>query len=197
MTTHLTVGSSVEVMGEVKSIPSKPVVEVHATDIQLVGSCSTQDYPLQKKYHSLEFLRDHLHLRARTNTFGAVARVRNALTQGMHSFFQRNDFIQVHTPVLSTNDAEGGGALFRVEPKEFFDAPAFLTCSGQLHAEMLACGLSNVYTFGPTFRAENSHTTRHLAEFWMVEPEMAFATLDDCLTLAQNAVQAKDQHLFG
>lgn len=195
---ELSVGSSVEVKGRLVRVRHKDgseKVEVQAEDIQLIGKCDTEDYPLQKKYHSLEFLRENLHLRARTNTFGAVARVRNALTQSIHSFFQDRDFIQMHTPILTTNDAEGAGELFHLS-NPFFNEPTHLTVSGQLHAEMYACGLSNVYTFGPTFRAEKSHTSRHLAEFWMVEPEMAFAGLDECTELAESAVKHTINHVL-
>ncbi|POM60692.1 Asparagine-tRNA ligase [Phytophthora palmivora] len=197
----ITVGSSVFVEGELREVPGgkHKRLELHPSALEVLGKCDTQRYPLQKKYHSLEFLRENLHLRARTNTFGAVTRVRNALGQGLHSYFQENDFLHLHSPILTSNDCEGAGELFRIakiggKDDEFFGTPTYLTVSGQLHAEMYACALSKVYTFGPTFRAENSNTTRHLAEFWMVEPEMAFAGLDECIASAQGAIQRSVAH---
>ncbi|KAF1795779.1 Aminoacyl-tRNA synthetase, class II (D/K/N)-like [Phytophthora cactorum] len=197
----ITVGSSVFAEGELREVPGgkQRRLELHPSKLEVLGKCDTQTYPLQKKYHSLEFLRENLHLRARTNTFGAVTRVRNALGQGLHSYFQENDFLHLHSPILTSNDCEGAGEMFRIakidaKEEEFFDTPTYLTVSGQLHAEMYACALSKVYTFGPTFRAENSNTTRHLAEFWMVEPEMAFAGLEECVASAQGAVQRSVAH---
>ncbi|KAF1318671.1 Asparagine-trna ligase, partial [Globisporangium splendens] len=191
----ITVGSSLFVEGVLRQVPGgkQKRMELHPDTLNILGKCDAQVYPLQKKYHSLEFLRENLHLRARTNTFGAVTRVRNALSQGLHSYFQENDFLQLHSPILTSNDCEGAGEQFRIAKpdgkNEFFGTSTYLTVSGQLHAEMYACALSKVYTFGPTFRAENSNTTRHLAEFWMVEPEMAFAGLEECIESAQGAVQ--------
>ncbi|OQR89461.1 asparaginyl-tRNA synthetase [Achlya hypogyna] len=197
----VTVGSSIRATGTVTAAPKSGVVEIHASDVHVFGTSDASTYPLSKKYHSLEFVREHLHLRPRTNTFGALTRVRNALSQGLHTYFQSQDFVQVHTPILTSIDCEGAGEQFRVEresadPKAepFFGLPAYLTVSGQLHAEMYASALTNVYTFGPTFRAENSNTTRHLAEFWMVEPEMAFAGLPECMATAQGAVQNALRH---
>ncbi|OWZ23857.1 Asparagine-tRNA ligase [Phytophthora megakarya] len=196
----ITVGSSVFAEGELREVPGKQKrLELQPSTLEVLGKCDTQKYPLQKKYHSLEFLRGNLHLRARTNTFGAVTRVRNALGQGLHLYFQENDFLHLHSPILTSNDCEGAGEMFRIakidgKDDEFFGTPTYLTVSGQLHAEMYACALSKVYTFGPTFRAENSNTTRHLAEFWMVEPEMAFAGLDECVSSAQGAVQRSVAH---
>ncbi|OQR81472.1 asparaginyl-tRNA synthetase [Thraustotheca clavata] len=200
----VSVGSSVQANGRVAQAPKSGQVEIHADHVKLYGECDATTYPLSKKYHTLEFVREHLHLRPRTNTFGALTRVRNALSQGLHSYFQSNEFVQVHTPILTSNDCEGAGEQFRVEREStdgkksdpFFGLPAYLTVSGQLHAEMYACAMSKVYTFGPTFRAENSNTTRHLAEFWMVEPEMAFAGLPECMASAQGAVQHAIQHAF-
>ncbi|RLN95352.1 hypothetical protein BBJ28_00010652 [Nothophytophthora sp. Chile5] len=168
----ITVGSSVFAEGELREVPGgkQKRLELHPSTLEVLGKCDTQKYPLQKKYQSLEFLRENLHLRARTNTFGAVTRVRNALR-----------YMQC---VLAA----------RLTTTEFFGAPTYLTVSGQLHGEMYACALSKVYTFGPTFRAENSNTTRHLAEFWMVEPEMAFAGLEECISSAQGAVQRSVSH---
>ncbi|GLE07527.1 hypothetical protein PINS_up017957 [Pythium insidiosum] len=199
---EVTVGSSIFVEGILREVPGAKQrrLELHPDMLQVLGECDVQEYPLQKKYHSLEFLRENLHLRARTNTIGAVTRVRNALSQGLHNYFQTNDFVQLHSPILTSNDCEGAGEQFKVSKTDgnddFFGTNAFLTVSGQLHAEMYACAMSKVYTFGPTFRAENSNTTRHLAEFWMVEPEMAFAGLEECISSAQGAVQQSVQHLL-
>ena len=169
-------------------------IELKAAEITLYGDCPA-DYPLQKKRHSFEFLRTIAHLRARTNTLGAVMRVRNACATAIHSFFQEKGFIWVHTPIITANDCEGAGELFTVTSldlkkpanfaEDFFGKRAYLTVSGQLQAEVMAMALSNVYTFGPTFRAENSNTSRHLAEFWMVEPEMAFCDLEGDQDLAE------------
>ncbi len=169
-------------------------IELKAAEITLYGDCPA-DYPLQKKRHSFEFLRTIAHLRARTNTLGAVMRVRNACATAIHTFFQEKGFIWVHTPIITANDCEGAGELFTVTSldlkkpanfaEDFFGKRAYLTVSGQLQAEVMAMALSNVYTFGPTFRAENSNTSRHLAEFWMVEPEMAFCDLEGDQDLAE------------
>src|SRR5262249_49366045 len=155
-----------------------------ALEIQILGNADAS-YPLQKKGHSIEFLRSIAHLRPRSTLFGAVFRARSRLAFAVHEFFQRRQFVYVHTPIISSLDCEGAGEMFHVTAKgrqeeagekeaDFFGKPTYLTVSGQLEAEALACGLSNVYTFGPTFRAENSNTARHAAEFWMIEPEMAF-----------------------
>ncbi len=199
----ITTGSSVIVTGTiVASQGSNQAVEMAASALTLVGSCPPETYPLQKKRHSLEYLRDIAHLRARTNTFGAVTRVRNVLSWAIHQYFQERGFIWVHTPIISTSDAEGAGQMFQVTtldlenvPKteaglvdwneDFFSRQAFLTVSGQLEGETYATALKNIYTFGPTFRAENSNTKRHLSEFWMVEPEMAFCTLEGNMAIAE------------
>ncbi len=198
----LGVGSSVTVEGEVKASPAKgQPTEVHAQQIVVHGWADAESYPLQKKGHSFEFLRTIAHLRPRTNTFGAVARVRNSVCRSIHDFFQEQGFLYVHPPIITASDCEGAGEMFKVTtlnlaevPKkdgqvdftlDFFDRPSFLTVSGQLEAEIFACALGKVYTFGPTFRAENSNTPRHLAEFWMVEPEMAFYELTDNMDLAE------------
>ena len=198
----LSAGSSVSVTGVVKESPGKgQATEVRATRITLHGTADAETYPLQKKRHSFEFLRTIAHLRPRTNTFGAVARVRNCVSNSIHQFFQEEGFLYVHTPIITASDCEGAGEMFQVTtlnlaapPKtaggvdftqDFFDRPSYLTVSGQLEAEIFACALSKVYTFGPTFRAENSNTSRHLAEFWMVEPEMAFFDLGDNMALAE------------
>jgi asparaginyl-tRNA synthetase len=199
---HLHTGASVVIEGEVKASPAKgQATEVHASKVELVGDAPAENYPLQKKGHTFEFLRTIAHLRPRTNTFGAVARLRNQVSKSIHDFFQELGFLYIHTPIITASDCEGAGALFRVttiDPeappkaegkvdysKDFFSKPTYLTVSGQLQVESFACSLGNVYTFGPTFRAENSNTPRHLAEFWMVEPEMAFYDLADNMTLAE------------
>ena len=198
----LSAGCSVTVDGTVKQSGGKgQVTEVQARAITVHGWADPQSYPLQKKRHSLEKLREWAHLRPRTNTFGAVARVRNEISRAIHEFFQREGFLYIHTPIITASDCEGAGELFRVTtlnledtPKidgkvdydrDFFYRPSYLTVSGQLEAEIYATALRNVYTFGPTFRAENSNTSRHLAEFWMIEPEMAFYELPQNMELAQ------------
>ncbi len=199
---HLHTGASVSIDGEVKASPAKgQATEVLASSVELLGDADPETYQLQKKGHTFEFLRGIAHLRPRTNTFGAIARLRNQISKSIHDFFQERGFLYVHTPIITASDCEGAGELFRVttlDPdappkvegkvdytKDFFGKPAFLTVSGQLQAETFACGLGKVYTFGPTFRAENSNTPRHLAEFWMVEPEMAFFDLTDNMDLAE------------
>ncbi|MDR1956610.1 MAG: asparagine--tRNA ligase [Treponema sp.] len=198
----LSTGSSVAIHGRLVPSPaSGQDVEVAAFALELIGDAPAETYPLQKKRHSLEFLRELAHLRARTATFGAVARVRSRLSFGVHQFFQERGFHYVHTPIITGNDAEGAGSLFQVttldlkalaqsgkDPdyrEDFFGKPSYLTVSGQLEAETYATALSRVYTFGPTFRAEHSNTTRHLAEFWMIEPEVAFADLACTMDLAE------------
>ncbi len=187
-------GAALKIEGKLVESPGKgQSVEIHAEKIEIIG-LSDESYPLQKKRHSFEFLRTIAHLRPRTNTLGAIARIRNALFFASHRFFQERGFISVQTPIITTSDCEGAGEMFQVttlkpgqDPKEdFFSKPAFLTVSGQLNAEAYALSHTDVYTFGPTFRAENSNTSRHLAEFWMLEPEMAFADLKDAYTLAQD-----------
>ena len=207
---HLTPGCSVVARGRVVASPAKGQrVEVRASELIVTGVSEAETYPIQPKRHSFEFLRTCAHLRARTNTFGAVARVRNAVSMGIHEFFQSRGFLYVHTPVITASDCEGAGDLFRVTtldigspPRDedgqvdfaadFFARPTYLTVSGQLEAETFACALGNVYTFGPAFRAENSNTPRHLAEFWMVEPEMAFCNLAGNADLAEEFLK----HLF-
>lgn len=184
----LTTGASISVTGHLVNSPGKnQALELKADTVQLFGACDATKYPLQKKRHSFEFLRTIAHLRPRTNTQGAVLRVRSALAFATHLFFQQKGFYYLHTPIITGSDAEGGGEMFRITTlekslddtaKDFFGKKAYLTVSGQLEGEIAACALSDVYTFGPTFRAENSNTSRHLAEFWMIEPEMAFADLD-------------------
>ncbi len=191
----ISTGTAIAVSGNLVLSPGKGQnIELKAAEITLYGDCPP-DYPLQKKRHSFEFLRTIAHLRARTNTLGAVMRVRNACATAIHTFFQEKGFIWVHTPIITANDCEGAGELFTVTSldlkkpanfaEDFFGKRAYLTVSGQLQAEVMAMALSNVYTFRPTFRAENSNTSRHLAEFWMVEPEMAFCDLEGDQDLAE------------
>ena len=195
-TAKLTTGASISVSGTLVESPGKnQALEIKADSIEVIGTCSAETFPLQKKRHSFEFLRTIAHLRPRTNTQGAVLRVRSALAFATHLFFNQKGFYYVQTPIITGSDCEGGGEMFRVttlEPgkpddfsKDFFGKPAYLTVSGQLEGEILALALSDIYTFGPTFRAENSNTTRHLAEFWMIEPEMAFADLKDNMECAE------------
>ena len=199
---RLTAGCSVTVEGELRaSMGQGQATELHAQQILVHGWADPESFPLQKKRHSFEKLREWAHLRPRTNTFGAVARVRNQVSMSIHAFFQEEGFLYVHTPIITASDCEGAGQLFRVTtldldalPRQdgrvdfscdFFDRPSYLTVSGQLEAEIFATALGKVYTFGPTFRAENSNTSRHLAEFWMIEPEMAFFDLFDNMDLAE------------
>jgi asparaginyl-tRNA synthetase len=200
---QLNTGTSVEVTGELVPSPGKGQrVELKGNILKVYGECDPEEYPLQKKRHSFEFLRGIGHLRARTNTIGAVMRVRNAAATAIHNFFQERGFLWVHSPIITASDCEGAGELFTVSnldlndpPRtkehkidfsgDFFGRRAYLTVSGQLEAEVMAMAFSNVYTFGPTFRAENSNTSRHLAEFWMVEPEMAFCDLEGDQNLAE------------
>lgn len=202
----LNVGSAIVVTGELVATPeAKQPFEIQATEILIEGT-STSDYPLQKKRHSLEYLRTIAHLRPRTNTFQAVFRVRSLIAYAIHEFFQQRDFVYVHTPLITGSDAEGAGEMFQVTtldlnnvPKtkdgdvdfseDFFNKPTNLTVSGQLNGETYAMAFRNIYTFGPTFRAENSNTTRHAAEFWMIEPEIAFADLKDNMILAENMIK--------
>ena len=205
----LTTGCSVSVVGTLVDSPGKgQKYEIHAKSIEIVGESDPDTYPLQKKRHTVEFLRDIAHLRPRTNTFGAMARVRNALAYAIHGFFQEKGFLFLQAPMITTSDAEGAGAMFRVTTldlekvpmkdgsvdveEDFFGKPTFLTVSGQLEAESFALALSDVYTFGPTFRAEHSNTSRHLAEFWMVEPEVAFCDLDGLADLSEEFLK----HVF-
>ncbi len=190
---QLTTGCSVSIRGELKESPAKGQdVEIHAAEVVVVGQADPETYPLQKKRHSLEFLRELCHLRPRTNALGAVARVRSRLSYGVHQFFHEKGFLQVHTPIITTSDCEGAGEMFQVgsssengKEQHFFGRSAGLTVSGQLQAEVYALSLGDVYTFGPTFRAENSNTSRHLAEFWMVEPEMPFCDLKGNMQIAE------------
>ncbi|QSJ15815.1 asparagine--tRNA ligase [Nostoc sp. UHCC 0702] len=199
----LNTGAAVEVTGVlVASLGKGQRIELKAQGLKVYGEADPETYPLQKKRHSFEFLRSIGHLRSRTNSFGAVFRVRNACSTAIHQFFQERGFLWVHTPIITASDCEGAGELFSVTSldlkniprtenqaidytQDFFGKPTYLTVSGQLEAEVMAMAFSNVYTFGPTFRAENSNTSRHLAEFWMVEPEMAFCDLEGDMDLAE------------
>jgi len=198
----LTAGCSVVVRGELRESPAKgQATELHAHVVEVVGWCDGETYPLQKKRHSFEKLREWAHLRPRTNTLGAVMRVRHRISQSIHRFFDDEGFYYLHSPIITASDCEGAGEMFRVTSlnldrlaqgnrpmdakKDFFGKPTHLTVSGQLEAETYASAMSRVYTFGPTFRAENSNTSRHLAEFWMVEPEAAFFDLADNMRLAE------------
>ena len=197
---QINTGSCIEVLG--KLVPSKgsgQKTEVIASKIKLLGLADPESYPLQPKKHSLDFLRENCHLRFRTNTFSSVFRIRHSLMFAIHSFFNKKNFFCLHTPIITSVDAEGAGEMFQVTTlknfsgnkkndfsSDFFSKKTHLTVSGQLEAELGALGLGNVYTFGPTFRAENSNTSRHLAEFWMVEPEVAFADLKEIMNLAED-----------
>ena len=200
------IGAALIVSGKLVATPNaKQPFEIQANDIQVEG-VSSPDYPLQKKRHTLEYLRTITHLRPRTNMFQAVFRVRSLIAYAIHQFFQERDFVYVHTPIITGSDAEGAGEMFQVttiDPqnppmtengnidytKDFFGKPTNLTVSGQLNGETFAMAFRNIYTFGPTFRAENSNTTRHAAEFWMIEPEFVFADLEDAMDLAENMLK--------
>ena len=195
----LNIGASIIVNGVVKVTEgAKQPFEIVANTVEVSG-ISSPDYPLQNKRHSMEFLRDIAHLRPRTNTFLAVFRVRSVIAQAIHEFFAKNEFVYVHTPIITSSDCEGAGEMFRVttledtkgtpETEDFFGKKTSLTVSGQLSAEAMAMAFSNVYTFGPTFRAEDSHTARHAAEFWMIEPEMAFCDLEGDMELAEQMIK--------
>ncbi|CZF79303.1 Asparagine--tRNA ligase [Grimontia celer] len=205
---RLTTGCSVEVTGKVVESPGQgQAYELQATNVKVVGWVEDADtYPMAKTRHSIEYLREVAHLRPRTNVIGAVARVRNCLAQAIHRFYHEQGYFWVSAPLITASDAEGAGEMFRVSTldmenlprtdkgdvdynEDFFGKETFLTVSGQLNAEAYACAISKVYTFGPTFRAENSNTSRHLAEFWMVEPEVAFAELDDVAKLAEDMLK--------
>ncbi len=211
---ELTTGCSVAIHGTLAASPGhKQPWELKATELRILGTADAETYPLQKKRHSFEFLRTIAHLRPRTNTQGAVLRVRNAVAFATHLFFQERGFLYVQTPIITASDCEGGGEQFlcttldlnklpRTQEgevdfsKDFFGKPAYLTVSGQLNGEALACAMSDIYTFGPTFRAEHSTTPRHLAEFWMIEPEMAFADLEDDAECAESYIRFVVQYVL-
>lgn len=211
---EVTTGACIRVTGELVPSPAAgQAVELRAREIHVFGAADSREYPLQKKGHTLEFLREIAHLRPRSNTLGAVFRVRNALSFAIHEFFQQRGFLYVHTPIVTASDCEGAGAMFGVTTldlanvprtregavdfsRDFFGKPAYLTVSGQLEGEIFALSFANVYTFGPTFRAENSNTPRHLAEFWMVEPEMAFCDLEGDMELAEEFLKFIIQYVL-
>ena len=195
-----TTGAAIAVNGKVvASQGSGQAIEINCTTLEILGEANPEDYPLQPKKHSLEFLREIAHLRYRTNTFSAVGRIRHAMTFAIHKFFNDKGFYNIHTPLITGTDGEGAGEMFRVVTTEgeeiklgddeFFGDPTYLTVSGQLEGETFACALSNIYTFGPTFRAENSHTSRHASEFWMIEPEIAFCDLNQDMDLAEEMLK--------
>ena len=204
---RITTGAAIEVKGKVVESQGKgQSIEVQASEVTILGDCNPDEYPIQPKKHSLEFLREQAHLRVRTNAFGAIMRVRSTLAYAVHKYFQDNGFFYVNTPIITGSDAEGAGEMFRVttlDPKnppltetgevdykkDFFGRETNLTVSGQLEGETFAMSLGKIYTFGPTFRAENSNTSRHLAEFWMIEPEMAFYDLIDNMNLAEDFIK--------
>ena len=204
---RITTGAAISVKGKLIASQGKgQSVELIAEKIEILGDSDPEKFPLQPKKHSLEFLREIAHLRFRTNTFGAIFRVRNSLAFAVHKFFREKDFVYIHTPIITSSDAEGAGEMFHVTnfdiskpprdengqvnyKEDFFGKAANLTVSGQLEGELAAMALSDIYTFGPTFRAENSNTARHLAEFWMIEPEMAFYDLNDNMDLAEEMLK--------
>ncbi len=183
-------GTAIKVEGElVESQGRGQTVEVQVSSLAILGGSDPEKYPIQPKKHSLEFLREKAHLRIRTNTFAAIMRVRSALAFAVHRYFNESGFFYMNTPIITGSDAEGAGEMFKLENEDFFGKATHLTVSGQLEAETYAMGLGKVYTFGPTFRAENSNTSRHLAEFWMIEPEMAFYDLEDTMQLAEDFIK--------
>ena len=204
---RITTGAAIEVKGQVVESQGKGQnIELQASEVIILGDCNPDEYPIQPKKHSLEFLREQAHLRVRTNAFGAIMRVRSTLAYAVHKYFQDNGFFYVNTPIITGSDAEGAGEMFRVttlDPKnppltetgevdykkDFFGRETNLTVSGQLEGETFAMSLGKIYTFGPTFRAENSNTSRHLAEFWMIEPEIAFYDLIDNMNLAEDFIK--------
>src|SRR5205823_3529914 len=204
---RFTTGAAAVVAGNLVPSPAPGQKwELRATRLELLGEADAS-YPLQKKGHTMEFLRTIAHLRPRSNLFGADFRTRSRLAFAVHEFFQSRDFVYVHTPIITASDCEGAGEMFRVtalkgnideKPQtDFFGKPTYLTVSGQLEGETFACALSNIYTFGPTFRAENSNTARHAAEFWMIEPEMAFCDLQGDMDLGEEFVKAMARHAVG
>lgn len=204
---QITTGAAMRISGEVVASQGRgQTIELQVSSFEVVGLADAETYPLQPKKHSLEFLREIAHLRFRTNTFGAISRIQHAVAFAIHDFFNTRGFVYIHSPIITGSDAEGAGEMFQVTTldldtpprnedqkidykKDFFGKPTYLTVSGQLEAELGALALGDVYTFGPTFRAENSHTSRHLAEFWMIEPEIAFADIHDDMDLAEDMLK--------
>ena len=213
MLKDITTGACLSVNGELtESVGSGQKAEIQAREIEVLGTCDNT-YPLQKKGHTLEFLREIAHLRPRTNTFGAVFRIRHNMAIAIHTFFHQKGFVYFHTPIITASDCEGAGQMFQVTTKnlydlkkdeagsiiyddDFFGKQASLTVSGQLEGELAATALGAIYTFGPTFRAENSNTTRHASEFWMIEPEIAFADLDDDMNLIEDMIKYCIQYVL-
>ena len=211
---RITTGASLKISGKVvESLGKGQRIEIKAENIEILGDSDAEKFPLQPKKHSLEFLREIAHLRFRTNTFGSIFRVRHSLAFAIHEFFNKKDFVYLHTPIITASDAEGAGEMFHVTnfdisnpeknedgtinyKEDFFGKPTNLTVSGQLEGELGAMALGDIYTFGPTFRAENSNTARHLAEFWMIEPEMAFADLEDNMNLAESFIKYVIQYVL-
>src|SRR6187455_795137 len=215
---RITTSSSLKVTGNVvASLGKGQKMDLNATSIEILGDCDAEKYPLQPKKHSLEFLREIAHLRFRTNTFGSVFRIRHALAFAVHKFYNDKGFVYMHTPIVTGSDAEGAGEMFRVTTlpfdegknktprnedgsinfkEDFFGRATNLTVSGQLEGELAATAFGEIYTFGPTFRAENSNTPRHLAEFWMIEPEMAFYDLEDNMNLAEEFIRYIIKHVI-
>ena len=209
---RITTGACIAVRGNlVESLGSGQAVEIQASSIEIYGEADPNTYPLQKKGHTLEFLRTIAHLRPRTNTFGAVLRIRHAMAFAIHKYFNDKGFVYLHTPIITASDCEGAGDMFQVTTldmdnpprlengqidysQDFFGRHTSLTVSGQLEGELGAMALGEIYTFGPTFRAENSNTPRHLAEFWMIEPEMAFYDINDNMTLAEDFIKSLVQY---
>ncbi len=201
----LTTGTSIKTSGKVVVSPGKEQnIELHADTIHIYGGADPDEYPLQKKRHSFEFLREIAHLRPRTNTIGAVTRVRNKMSYAIHKFFQERNFLYINTPIITASDCEGAGEMFQVTTlpldnmpadkkpdytNDFFGKKAFLTVSGQLEGEIYASALGDIYTFGPTFRAEHSNTKRHLSEFWMIEPEIAFCDINGNMDIAEEFIK--------
>ncbi|ATA67831.1 asparagine--tRNA ligase [Capnocytophaga cynodegmi] len=212
---RITTGAAIEVKGSVVESQGKgQSIEIQATEIHILGDSNPEEYPIQPKKHSFEFLRENAHLRVRTNVFGAIMRVRSVLAFAIHDYFQKNGFFYVNTPIITGSDAEGAGEMFRVTTldaknpplteegkvdfkKDFFGRETNLTVSGQLEGETFAMALGKIYTFGPTFRAENSNTSRHLAEFWMIEPEVAFLDLDGNMDLAEDFIKYVLKYTLG
>lgn len=210
LSAYLSLGSALKVTGTAVPGLKAEAVEIAAESVELLGACDAS-YPLQKKRHTMEYLRTIPHLRVRTNTFNAMFRVRSELSFAIHDFFRKNGFYYVHTPIITGSDCEGAGEIFKVttvgfDPRyktetdyyaaDFFGRPAGLTVSGQLEGEVMATALGKIYTFGPTFRAENSNTTRHAAEFWQVEPEVAFAEIDDIIEIATDMIRSIIKHVL-
>ncbi|CAG7581123.1 MAG: Asparagine--tRNA ligase [uncultured marine phage] len=196
--TDVKTGASISVTGKlVESKGHEQAFEMLAESLEVIGKSDATEYPMQPKRHSMEYMRDHSHMRMRTDLFGSVFRIRDKVAYGIHKFFQEKGYKYVHTPVITASDCEGAGETFGITPKDFFDRDVSLTVSGQLHGETAMMGLGEIYTFGPTFRAEESFTSRHLSEFWMVEPEIAFADLDEIAFLSEEFLKYVIEYTMG